>query len=56
MGKKFLEVRVQGRRRVLNAADLKSIFYYHKKKTPRLPRCVEEEAIDESHCSSPTET
>lgn len=56
MGKKFLEVRVNGRKRKLDANDVKIIYYYSKKQTPPLPRMAEEEDENEYQCGSPTET
>ena len=43
MAKKYLEVKTQGRRRVLEAADIKSIYFFQKKKTPALPKYQEED-------------
>ena len=57
MAKKYLEVRVQGKRRILNAADLKSIYFFQKKVTPALPKFHDEDSADEDEsCGSPTGT
>ena len=56
MGKKFLEVRAQGKRRVLDASDMKAIHYYQKKKTPTLPKYIDSSMEEEAQCGSPTET
>ena len=56
MAKKYLEVRTQGKRRVLEAGDIKSIFFFHKKKTPAIPRYQDEDSKEDIQCSSPTDT
>ena len=57
MAKKYLEVRAQGKRRILNAADLKSIHFFQKKVTPALPKFYDEDSADEDiSCGSPTQT
>lgn len=56
MGKKYLEVRTQGKKRVLEAGDIKSIYFFHKKKTPTIPRYQEEDTGEDIQCNSPTDT
>ena len=55
MGKKYLEMRSKGKNRIVDAQDLKSIHYFHKKKTPPLPKFPEPE-LNEPICSSPADT
>lgn len=56
MAKKYLEVKAQGRRRVLEASDIKSIYFFQKKRTPALPRYLDEDSGDDMQCGSPTVT
>ena len=56
MAKKYIEVRAQGRRRVLESSDIKSIYFFQKKRTPALPKFYLEESNDDLQCGSPTVT
>lgn len=57
MGKRFILAKVGSSIKRLNCLDLQKVYFIHKKKTPKLPKCMELEEIDDTRkCNSPTDT
>lgn len=57
MGKRFILAKVGNSIRRLNCLDLQKVYFIHKKKTPKLPKCMELDEIDDTRkCNSPTDT
>ena len=56
MGKKFLEIVVQGKKRRVFSEDFKAIYFYKKKRFPTVPAFISETETLDIKCTSPTDT
>lgn len=57
MGKRYILAQIGTTTKRLDCLDLQRVYFIHKKKTPHLPKYMEQEETDEClKCTSPTDT
>ncbi len=57
MGKRYILAKIGTSTKRLDCLDLQRVYFIHKKKTPQLPKYMEQEETDEClKCTSPTDT